>query len=127
VCDRVAPHVAAVRAVNEFGTGIGFFDRFAGRAARFASKPWFFGLCLLMVIIWVLSDFVIGKGDVPTKDKIFEGAYALGGDDLGGLVYPMRFSTELPRKKIGCGWAVVNTKGKSTSDGQMFCLKGLEP
>jgi branched-chain amino acid transport system substrate-binding protein len=70
---------------------------------------------------------VIGKGDVPTKDKIFEGAYALNGDDLGGLVYPMTFSTQLPRKKIGCGWAVVNTKGKSTSDGKMFCLKGLEP
>jgi branched-chain amino acid transport system substrate-binding protein len=69
----------------------------------------------------------IGKADVPTKDKIFEGAYALGGDDLGGIVYPLRFSTQLPRKKIGCGWAVVNTKGKSTSDGQMFCLKGLEP
>ena len=40
---------------------------------------------------------------------------------------PLRFSTQLPRKKIGCGWAVVNTGGKSTSDGKMFCIKGLEP
>jgi branched-chain amino acid transport system substrate-binding protein len=70
---------------------------------------------------------VIGKTDVPTKDKIFDGAYALTGDDLGGIVYPMRFSPQLPRKKVGCGWAVVNTKGKSTSDGKMFCLKGMEP
>jgi hypothetical protein len=42
---------------------IGFFDRFAGRAARFASKPWFFGLCLLLVIIWAPSYFVIGNID----------------------------------------------------------------
>ncbi|MEW6471229.1 MAG: ABC transporter substrate-binding protein [Actinomycetota bacterium] len=70
---------------------------------------------------------VIGKDDVPTKDKIFEGAYALNGDDLGGIVYPMRFSTELPRKKVGCGWAVALVKGKSTSNGKMFCLKGMEP
>jgi hypothetical protein len=42
---------------------IGFFDRFAGRSARFASKPWFFGLCLLLVIIWVPSYFVIGNID----------------------------------------------------------------
>jgi branched-chain amino acid transport system substrate-binding protein len=70
---------------------------------------------------------VIGKADVPTKEKIFEGAYALAGDDLGGLVYPMRFGTDLPRKKVGCGWAVALQKGKSTSNGKMFCLKGLEP
>jgi len=70
---------------------------------------------------------VIGKGDVPSKEKIFEGAYALNGDDLGGLVYPMRFSTDLPRKKVGCGWAVALQKGKSTSNGKMFCLKGMEP
>jgi len=70
---------------------------------------------------------VIGKADTPTKDKIFEGAYALNGDNLGGLVYPMRFSTQLPRKKIACGWAVALQKGKSTSNGKMFCLKGMEP
>ena len=70
---------------------------------------------------------VIGKNDVPSKDKIFAGAYALNGDDLGGIVYPLRFSPQPPRKKIACGWAVVNTKGKSTSDGKMFCLKGMEP
>ena len=70
---------------------------------------------------------VIGKADTPSKDKIFEGALALNGDNLGGLVYPMRFTNELPRKKIACGWAVALQKGKSTSSGKMFCLKGMEP
>jgi branched-chain amino acid transport system substrate-binding protein len=69
----------------------------------------------------------IGPQDTPSSQKVFDGVYALKGDDLGGLSYPLRYDTNLPRKKIGCGWAVVNTGGKSTSDGKMFCIKGLEP
>lgn len=42
---------------------LGFFDRFADRAAAFASKPWFFALCVLLVGIWAPSFFVIGNVD----------------------------------------------------------------
>jgi low affinity Fe/Cu permease len=48
---------------SDVSPDIGFFDRFAGRAATFASKPWFFTLCLLLVIIWAPSYFVIGSID----------------------------------------------------------------
>lgn len=41
---------------SDVSLGIGFFDRFAGRSTSFASKPWLFGLCLLLVIIWVPSS-----------------------------------------------------------------------
>ncbi|MGH8998862.1 MAG: ABC transporter substrate-binding protein, partial [Acidimicrobiia bacterium] len=70
---------------------------------------------------------VIGPNDVPTSEKVFEGAYALDGEDLGGLVYPTTFTPGQPHKKVGCGWVVVNGKGKSTGDGKMFCIEGLEP
>src|SRR5687768_16679171 len=69
----------------------------------------------------------IGPKDVPTKEKIFEGAHALRGETLGGLVYPMTFSPAPPQKKVGCGWVVVNKGGQSTGDGKMFCIKGMEP
>ena len=42
---------------------IGFFDRFAGRAAKFSAKPWFFALCVLLVAIWAPSYFFIGSLD----------------------------------------------------------------
>lgn len=42
---------------------VGFFDRFAGRASRFASKPWFFAMCVLLVLIWAPSYFLIQSLD----------------------------------------------------------------
>jgi branched-chain amino acid transport system substrate-binding protein len=69
----------------------------------------------------------IGPKDVPTKEKIFEGAFALKGETLGGLVYPMTFNPQPPQKKVGCGWVVINKGGQSTGDGKMFCIKGMEP
>lgn len=42
---------------------VGVFDRFAGRASRFASRPWFFALCVLLVLIWAPSYFLIGDLD----------------------------------------------------------------
>lgn len=32
---------------------LGFFDRFASMAAVFASRPWFFACCLMLVVVWV--------------------------------------------------------------------------
>ncbi|WP_412543139.1 low affinity iron permease family protein [Longispora sp. K20-0274] len=42
---------------------VGMFDRFATHAASFASKPWFFALCVLLVLLWAPSYFVIGNLD----------------------------------------------------------------
>ena len=42
---------------------VGPFDRFAGHAAKFAAKPWFFAMCVTLVLIWAPSYFVIGNLD----------------------------------------------------------------
>jgi len=39
------------------------FDRFAKVAARFFSKPWFFALCVLVVLVWAPSYFFIRSVD----------------------------------------------------------------
>jgi low affinity Fe/Cu permease len=41
----------------------GMFDRFAGAASKFASRPWFFTGCVLLVLIWAPSFFVFGSVD----------------------------------------------------------------
>jgi len=38
---------------------VGFFDRFAGRAAGLASRAPFFAFCLLLVLIWLVQGLVI--------------------------------------------------------------------
>jgi low affinity Fe/Cu permease len=42
---------------------LGMFDRFAGAASRFASRPWFFAGCVLLVVIWAPSFFLLGNVD----------------------------------------------------------------
>lgn len=37
---------------TEVGTRVGFFDRFAGHAARIASRAPFFAACVLLILIW---------------------------------------------------------------------------
>jgi low affinity Fe/Cu permease len=39
------------------------FDRFAHAAAGFISKPWFFALCVLLVLVWAPSLLVIRSVD----------------------------------------------------------------
>jgi low affinity Fe/Cu permease len=46
----VSPHVSV-------------FDRFASLTARFTAKPWFFTLCVLLVLVWAPSYFVVGNID----------------------------------------------------------------
>jgi low affinity Fe/Cu permease len=41
----------------------GFFDRFAGRSADFVSRAPFFTFCVLLVVIWVPSYFLVGNFD----------------------------------------------------------------
>jgi len=42
---------------------VSVFDRFAGAAAGFFSKPWFFSLCVLLVLVWAPSYTVIHNVD----------------------------------------------------------------
>lgn len=41
----------------------GLFDRFAEAASTFASRPWFFTGCVLLVVLWAPSFFVVGSID----------------------------------------------------------------
>ena len=44
---------------SEVTERVGFFDRFAGRAATVASRAPFFAFCVLLVIVWAPSYFVL--------------------------------------------------------------------
>lgn len=39
------------------------FDRFATAASQFASRAWFFAMCVLLVLVWAPSYFVIRQLD----------------------------------------------------------------
>ena len=51
---------------SEVSSRIGFFDRFAGLAARLASRAPFFAFCLLLVIIWLVQGvtLMVSKGNL---------------------------------------------------------------
>jgi low affinity Fe/Cu permease len=42
---------------------VSFFDRFAGAASTFVSRAWFFAICLLLIVVWAPSYFVVGNVD----------------------------------------------------------------
>ena len=44
---------------SEVSSRIGFFDRFAGRASLVASRAVFFALCVLLVVLWAPTIFVL--------------------------------------------------------------------
>src|SRR2546422_8191263 len=50
---------------SDVSSRVGFFDRFAGRAALFASRAPFFAFCVLLVVLWLLQGFItiLIKGD----------------------------------------------------------------
>jgi low affinity Fe/Cu permease len=48
---------------SEVSSRVGFFDRFAGRAAHVASRAPFFAFCLALVIIWAPSYFLLRNLD----------------------------------------------------------------
>ncbi len=51
------------RMPSDITPGLGPFDRFATHASNFFSKAWFFSLCVLLVLIWAPSYFLIGDLD----------------------------------------------------------------
>lgn len=42
---------------------LGYFDRFAARASVFVSRAVFFTLCVLLVVLWLPTYFVLGSVD----------------------------------------------------------------
>ncbi|NUP48381.1 MAG: hypothetical protein HOW97_13895 [Catenulispora sp.] len=42
---------------------LSWFDRFATSAAHFASRAWFFALCVLLVVLWAPTFFLVGTVD----------------------------------------------------------------
>lgn len=51
---------------SEVSSRVGFFDRFAGLAAKLASRAPFFAFCLLLVIIWLIQgvSLIVSKGNM---------------------------------------------------------------
>ena len=48
---------------SDVSDGIGIFDTFATHASRFFSNAWFFAFCVLLVVLWAPSYFVLGNID----------------------------------------------------------------
>ena len=57
---------------SEVSERVGFFDRFAGYAALLASRATFFAFCVLLIVVWLPSIFVIG--DIDTWQLIINTA-----------------------------------------------------
>src|SRR5438093_11357279 len=59
---------AQIRMPSDVSTRVGFFDRFAGRPALFASRAPFFAFCVLLVVLWLLQGVItiLIKGDPKT-------------------------------------------------------------
>jgi low affinity Fe/Cu permease len=56
--DKKKPHMP-----SDVTPDLSPFDRFASAAARFASRAWFFSLCVLLVILWAPTYFLVGSID----------------------------------------------------------------
>lgn len=42
---------------------LSLFDRFASGAARFTARAWFFTLCVVLVVVWGPTYFLVGSVD----------------------------------------------------------------
>ncbi|MDP9297936.1 MAG: low affinity iron permease family protein [Actinomycetota bacterium] len=51
-------HTAVLRP-SEVSSRVGFFDRFAGLAAKLASRAPFFAFCLLLVVAWLVQGVAL--------------------------------------------------------------------
>ena len=57
---------------TEVSDEMGFFDRFAGYAAKFASRAYFFAFCVLLIVLWLPSFLLIR--DIDTWQLIINTA-----------------------------------------------------
>jgi low affinity Fe/Cu permease len=44
---------------QDVNKNVGWFDRFADRSSRIVSRAWFFAFCVLLVVIWAPSIYII--------------------------------------------------------------------
>lgn len=49
---------------SDISSRVGVFDRFAGGAALFASRAWFFAFCVLLIVVWAPSILVLHDVDL---------------------------------------------------------------
>jgi low affinity Fe/Cu permease len=63
VVNTVTETTRSAHMPSDVSPKIGWFDRFAGAASNFASRAWFFAFCVLLVLLWAPSYFVIGTVD----------------------------------------------------------------
>ncbi|GAB2651073.1 low affinity iron permease family protein [Kribbella swartbergensis] len=63
MANTVTEQTGTAHMPSDVSGSVGLFDRFAGTASRFASRAWFFALCVLLVLLWAPSYFLIGSVD----------------------------------------------------------------
>jgi uncharacterized membrane protein len=54
---------APIRRPSEVSDDLSVFDRFASATSRLAAGAWFFALCMLLVVIWAPSYFLLRSVD----------------------------------------------------------------
>jgi hypothetical protein len=59
----VTAHDPPVLMPSEVSSRVGPFDRFAGFSSRIASRAAFFTMCVVLVIVWAPTFFIIGSVD----------------------------------------------------------------
>lgn len=53
------PQAAKPAMPSDVNPHVGWFDRFASGASKFVSRAWFFAFCVLLVVIWAPSIYLI--------------------------------------------------------------------
>jgi ABC-type proline/glycine betaine transport system permease subunit len=48
---------------DDSGTSLSWFDRLASAVSNFTSRAWFFAFCLLLVVLWAPSFFLLPNVD----------------------------------------------------------------
>lgn len=57
---------------SDVSDDVGWFDRFAEKASKLASRAWFFAFCVLLVVIWAPSILILR--DIDTWQLIINTA-----------------------------------------------------
>jgi low affinity Fe/Cu permease len=58
-----ANHMSSATMPSDVSEKVGWFDRFADKASKLASRAWFFAFCVLLVVIWAPSIVLLRNID----------------------------------------------------------------
>ena len=58
-----APGAQQAHMPSDVTTELSLFDRFATAASHFASRAWFFTFCVLLVVVWAPTYYIVGTVD----------------------------------------------------------------